>query len=224
MKFVVMSDTHNRHRDLKIPDGDILIHAGDATSGGQLSEVADFAAWFAAQPHRIKILVAGNHDFAFQDDYENAVDILKNAGGIVYLQDAAYQIESDDGPIRIWGAPWQPWFHNWAFNLRGAELKAVWDLIPRDTEVLITHGPPFEVLDETNRGDCVGCKYLRKRILEIKPKLHICGHIHEGYGLASLGTTSVMNCSICDLSYKPVNRPLVFQYNKGIIKMSKISD
>src|SRR5512135_2235582 len=124
MRVVCLSDTHNRHEALLVPDGDLLLHAGDATMRGTESEIAAFDEWLGSLPHRDKVVVAGNHDFLFQTEPAAARRLLRNA---VYLEDSGVTISG----VTIWGSPWQPWFMDWAFNLpRGAPLKAVWDRIP----------------------------------------------------------------------------------------------
>lgn len=149
MRLVCISDTHNTHKTLNIPRGDILIHAGDATGQGTSLEVNRFLAWFSTRPHRHKILVAGNHDWLFQHDPDGAAQLLRANPGITYLQDSGVEIEG----VKFWGSPWQPWFCDWAFNLprNGPALRQVWNKIPLDTEVLITHGPPRGMLDQVWR-------------------------------------------------------------------------
>jgi Icc-related predicted phosphoesterase len=131
--------------------------------------------------HRAKVLVAGNHDFAYEREAV-AVEALIPAG-ITYLRDTGVVIDG----VRFWGSPWQPWFFDWAFNLhRGAEIAAKWALIPDDVQVLITHGPPHGILDVVARprGKHVGCEALRDRITALPAlRLHAFGHhIHEAYG------------------------------------------
>lgn len=112
--------------------------------------------------------------------------------------------------IKFYGSPWQPWFFDWAFNLqRGAEIRAKWDLIPLDTDVLITHGPAFGILDKTTRGARVGCEELLKVIEQVKPQLHVFGHIHEAYGIYSNDNLSFVNASNCDVQFNLVNPPIV---------------
>ena len=124
-----------------------------------------------------------------------------------YLQDEAITIEG----INFYGSPWQPWFYDWAFNLqRGDQIRAKWDLIPGNTDVLITHGPPLGFGDLTSAGERVGCKDLLEAVERIKPTLHVFGHIHEAVGTHSDGKTTFINASICDLSYRPVNKPCIY--------------
>jgi GNAT superfamily N-acetyltransferase len=219
-KIVCLSDTHNCNHEIKVPDGDILIHAGDATVRGTLPEVEDFLTWFSGLPHRHKIFVAGNHDWLFEIDNRLA-RLLAAHFKIKYLQDSFVEIEG----LKIYGAPWQPRFYDWAFNLdRGAEMAAKWHLIPADIDVLITHGPPHGILDEVpnkHRRENAGCEELRLRVEEIsrlnKLKLHVFGHIHCGYGQSEEFGVKFVNASVCDESYAPSQPPIVLE-----LEMSKV--
>lgn len=218
-RIVCISDTHLAHEEgkINIPDGDILIHAGDATYRGTSYEIFKFAKWFASLPHKHKIFVSGNHDFGFERDNKRAVSILKGLdpqyfpdskdNGIIYLQDSGVELEG----LKIWGSPWQPWFFDWAFNLqRGAEIKAKWDLIPEGTDIVITHGPPYGFGDRVPSGELVGCEDLLGALNRIKPKLHVCGHIHCGHGMYTTPAgVTIANAAICDEEYKGVNAPHV---------------
>jgi predicted phosphohydrolase len=203
LTLVLASDTHDRHAELAIPDGDIFIHAGDFTMAGDPRAIAAFGKWLRALPHRYKIVIAGNHDFAFEHAPERAREALGVGwdgviyDGLIYLEDSGVTING----ITFWGSPWQPWFYDWAFNLRrGPELAAKWALIPTDTDVLITHGPPHGVLDVV-RDEHVGCAELMKRLGSLNPRLHVFGHIHEGAGQEGSGSTIFVNASICDAQY-----------------------
>jgi len=206
-KIVCLSDTHNCNEQINVPDGDILIHAGDATIRGTLDEIVSFNEWFASLPHLHKIFVAGNYDWLFEISNARARTLLDSS--IHYLQDSAVEIEG----LKFYGSPWQPRFFDWAFNLmRGAELAEKWKLIPDHTDVLITHGPPFGILDEVPRQygiENTGCEELRKKIEIVRPKLHIFGHIHCGYGRAEKFGVNFVNASNCDESYEPTNRAIV---------------
>jgi len=204
MKIVTISDTHGMHRSLNMPDGDVLIHAGDFSSHGSLEDVSEFNEWLGGLNYLHKIVIAGNHELCLERDTEKAEALITNA---IYLKDSSVVIDG----VKFYGAPWQPCFFNWAFNLeRGTELKEKWDLIDSDTDVLITHGPPHGYLDETLEGEHVGCEELIKVVCCIKPKLHIFGHIHYGYGSVRVGATTFVNASTCTERYAPVNEPLVF--------------
>lgn len=212
-RVVFLSDTHNSHEYIKVPDGDILIHAGDATNRGTEAEVEDFLVWYSQLPHLHKIYVAGNHDWLYENDNRRA-RFLTARYGITYLQDSFIEIEN----LKIYGSPWQPRFFNWAFNLnRGAEMAEKWKLIPADIDVLITHGPPHGILDEVSRQffiENTGCEELRKKVEEIatsgKLKLHVFGHIHCGYGTTEKFGVKFINAANCDEKYNPTQLPFVF--------------
>ncbi|MCU1288578.1 MAG: Ser/Thr protein phosphatase family protein [Acidobacteria bacterium] len=205
LRIVCLSDTHNFTEEIAIPDGDVLIHAGDGTVRGTIGEVALFNQWLAALPHKHKILIAGNHDWLFETDNHLARNILDDS--ICYLQDSFIKINN----LKIYGSPWQPRFYDWAFNLdRGAEMAEKWKLIPKDTDILVTHGPPSRILDKTPQGDFAGCEELRKTVENLRPKAHIFGHIHDGYGTTEQFGVKFINASICDESYLPANSPIVF--------------
>ena len=207
MRIVCLSDTHLIHRKgaIEVPDGDLLVHAGDATYRGKPKEIRQFNDWFAGLPHRHKIFVAGNHDFGFEREPDAARALLDSS--ITYLMDAEVVIEG----LRIWGSPWQPWFHDWAFNLpRGPDIRAKWQLIPAGIDVLITHGPPLGIGDRTVFGDDVGCADLLDEIRSrIKPRLHVFGHIHEGYGRYQQDGVTYVNACTVDEQYQLRNPPVV---------------
>ena len=206
MRIVCLSDTHNCNHEIDVPDGDILIHAGDATIRGTIEEVAAFNRWFKTFPHRHKIFVAGNHDWLFELDNVRARSLLDPS--ITYLQDSSVQIDG----VSIYGAPWQPRFYDWAFNLdRGAPMSEKWAMIPDGVDVLITHGPPNGILDITPAGDNAGCEELRKRVEQVRPRLHVFGHIHLGYGIEDRNGTRFVNACTCDEQYSPSNAPVVVE-------------
>lgn len=213
MKLVLMSDSHNLHEQVKMPAGDVLIHAGDLTMGGKHYEVEAFIDWLQKQPYEHKIVVAGNHDFLFQRKPELAHRMLAHHG-IHYLEDKELVLNG----IKFYGSPWQPWFFDWAFNLqRGAEIKEKWDMIPLDTDVLITHGPPMftdEVLDKTlHDNEHVGCEELSLAVDRVKPYLHVFGHIHPGRGYQHIDKTRYFNATVVNEEYKVVHEPYVVDLN-----------
>lgn len=207
MKIVCISDTHSLHRLIpEIPDGDVLIHAGDSLGQGTLDNIEDLNDWLGTLPHPHKIVIAGNHDWAFQDEPEQARELLTNA---IYLEDSGIEIDG----VRFWGSPWTPTFMDWAFMLeRGQPLRDVWALIPDNTDVLITHGPPLGYGDATFIGSSnVGCYDLLERIDALRLKAHVFGHIHEGYGVYQRRSTTLINASSCTEWYEPTNHPLDFE-------------
>ena len=219
MKFVCISDTHNQHKLLTIPDADMIIHSGDSTSTGTITEITEFCEWYGKLPHKYKILIAGNHDWGFQKKYKKCKQICED-NGIIYLQDSSIVIEG----IKIHGSPQTPEYFGWAFNCwrtkREEELNyeyhggykwigRYWKLIPDDTDILITHGPPNGILDGLERTyENVGCVELMKKVLEIKPKYHIFGHIHGQSGEVQLFGTHFINASSLGEDYKPNNKKL----------------
>jgi Icc-related predicted phosphoesterase len=203
VRLVCLSDTHEQGRRVAVPDGDVLVHAGDLTFHGALDALAREADWLRSLPHPHKIVIAGNHDFAFQLTPAKARAALD---GLTYLEDA----EATVAGLRFWGSPWQPWFHDWAFNLeRGPAIRAKWDLVPAGVDVLVTHGPPAGHGDRVVAGDEVGCADLLDAIHRVKPRVNVFGHIHEGHGVTEADGTRFVNASICDVRYRPVQGPIV---------------
>jgi Icc-related predicted phosphoesterase len=234
MRIVCISDTHGLHKPMEdfnpLPEGDVLIHAGDCTNVGKPHEVKEFVEWFMdVKGFDSKIFIAGNHDWSFENhryphhkgDFEWYYHLMNeenlSQSDVTYLEDNGFTIESSEfsKPIKFWGSPWQPEFYSWAFNLPrlGDDLKKYWDMIPDDTDVLITHGPPNEVRDFVNNWRQpvrnVGCELLRFRVEQIKPLVHIFGHIHEAYGVEYNDNILYVNASICNERYVPSNKPIV---------------
>ena len=145
MRLVVLSDTHGQHDKITdIPEGDLLIHAGDfMNSGTDLLEIISFNRWLAQQPFRHRVVCAGNHDKYFESDPGTARALLTNAH---YLENSEITIEG----IRLWGSPYTPEFFYWAFMYpRGTAATRYWDSIPEHLDVLITLWPPLGILDQT---------------------------------------------------------------------------
>ncbi|XP_056338056.1 metallophosphoesterase domain-containing protein 1 isoform X1 [Oenanthe melanoleuca] len=252
-RFVCISDTHSRTDPIQMPYGDVLIHAGDFTELGLPSEVKKFNEWLGSLPYEYKIVIAGNHELTFDQEfmadlikqdfyyfpsvsklkpesYENVQSLLTNC---IYLQDSEVTVRG----FRIYGSPWrkmttavekrleqvacfceplkfiwQPWFYGWGFNLpRGQALLEKWNLIPDGIDILITHGPPLGFLDWVpKKMQRVGCVELLNTVQRrIQPRLHVFGHIHEGYGVMADGTTTYVNASVCTVNYQPLNPPIV---------------
>ena len=202
MKLLIVSDTHGMHWLLpKLPEADIFIHCGDfANSGRYAEEYIDFNEWLdkvpVPKPHRL--LCAGNHDVKL--DAYHAESSLKTAAhgrGLltngVYLQDQSITLLGK----KFYFSPWTPSFCGWGFNAdRGDQIRPFWEQIPDDTEILITHGPPYGILDKSVRESDerypmfphLGCEELAKRIKDLKYlRLHAFGHIHGGMGIWALG-------------------------------------
>ncbi|KAH3751848.1 hypothetical protein DPMN_186425 [Dreissena polymorpha] len=232
LRVVCISDTHAKHPQ-RVPVGDILLHAGDFTNVGGAAEVKQFNDFLGSLPHPVKVVIAGNHDLTFDEDMvKNRRDYLSRNFRIneevferklaefgvktckelltncVYLEDASVNVCG----LKIYGAPWQPEFCDWGFNLsRGEACLQKWNLIPDDTDILITHGPPIGHGDACFNGMRAGCVELLSTIQQrVKPKYHVFGHIHEGYGVTTDDVTTFINASTCTLRYQPDNPPIVF--------------
>jgi Icc-related predicted phosphoesterase len=231
-RIVCISDTHSLHKIMDdinpIPKGDILIHAGDCTNVGSEYEIKEFIQWFKnIEGFKTKIFIAGNHDFGFENynglRHSNEAPWLHNLineeslsqSDVIYLHDSEFVIESPEfsRPIKFYGSPWQPEFYDWAFNLprNGKELEEKWSLIPEDTDILITHGPPHSVRDFTPYGLQVGCELLMHRVEHLNPLIHIFGHIHCAHGAVYKKDTLFVNAAICTEKYIPSNKPLVIE-------------
>lgn len=200
MKIVAISDLHGTYP--KLPSADLIIIAGDVMGPRDLGDqIVDWnkvvKPWLEGLDATKVILVGGNHDFILQDMRKYATEDL--AKHIVYLEDSFTTLNG----MVIWGSPWTPPFYNWAFMREEADLENIFAQIPLNTDILVTHGPPFGTLD-----DGLGSKALKNRLQTVKPKLHFFGHIHEGYG----GVTSenrgagAFNCSFMTRDYKPRNK------------------
>ncbi|MCU0446083.1 MAG: metallophosphatase domain-containing protein [Microscillaceae bacterium] len=206
MKLVCLSDTHTHHRRVEIPVGDILIFAGDICHKGKdLAVIQDFNAWLGELPHRHKIVIAGNHDHLLEKDPQKIKDWLSNA---IYLEDSGIELNG----LKIWGSPVTPWFLGMAFNVgRGRAIREHWNKIPYGTDILITHGPPKGVLDRAFWGIQAGCRDLYNAVMEVKPKVHIFGHIHERHGAKVESDIRFYNVSIMDAQWQPNNPATVIQ-------------
>jgi len=220
-RITFISDTHSKHKQITkdLPGGDILIHAGDMSTMGYEHEIKDFLKWFAdINNYQTKVFIAGNHDWGFQKSPQWCSDrINEYEGKLDYLQDNLLIVGEDYGTsIKIYGSPWQPEFYNWAFNLqrKGNELAEKWGQISENTDILITHGPAWGYVDKVIGGyENLGCELLSQRIKTIKPKIHVCGHIHSGYGYVFDGGTHYINASVLDERYYYSNKPLTADWD-----------
>ncbi len=204
MRLVCMADTHLYASDgWDVPDGDLLIHAGDLLRRGTLAELAVAARWLEGLPHRHKVVVAGNHDWCFAREPSAATAAL--GPSVHYLQDNGVELAG----VSIWGSPWQPEFCDWAFNLpRGEALAERWAQIPARLDVLVTHGPPRGYGDQV--GDRrEGCDDLLAAVDRTRPAFHLFGHIHEDGGLWRRGPTTVANVT----SWECMRGPTVVDYD-----------
>lgn len=210
MKLVLISDTHGFEPEL--PEGDVLIHAGDLTSMGTIKQTVNGVTWLKAESEKFQhvVLIAGNHDFFMEKQPQLTSNLMKVAG-FHYLNDSEVVIDG----IKFWGSPVQPPYYDWAFNCeRGEEIKKHWDLIPPDTDVLITHAPPYDIMDKSIYGyERCGCEELRKAVKRVDPQIHVFGHIHEGYGHDRMYglRTEFYNASMVNIKYVLANDPIVVE-------------
>jgi predicted phosphohydrolase len=199
MHIVAFADTHQFHEELKVEDADVVVCAGDVCRGGEREELDVFLTWFERLPHRHKIFVAGNHDGCLEQPRERGL-VMQAHPSIHFLEDSGVVVDG----VRFYGSPWTPEYHSWFFmKPRGAPLKERWDLIPRGTDVLITHGPPFGILDDAAgyRGSAAmgpmhaGCEALAAVVADRRPRLHLFGHIHGQRGVVDAEGVRYVNCT-----------------------------
>tara|TARA_Y100000310_G_scaffold345742_1_gene469107 strand:+ start:5543 stop:6184 length:642 start_codon:yes stop_codon:yes gene_type:complete len=210
MKICCIGDQHGNLKS-KIPECDILLHAGDPFAPRDLflqeAFLPNLNDWLDKQPAKHKIMIAGNHDLYFEHLFNKK---QKPKLSCTYLLDEGEVIEG----LRIHGSPWTPPFLDWAFMLPEEELAKKWEHIPIDTDILLTHGPPYGILDTCPKynkpgTEHVGSKTLREKVFELKPKLVVFGHIHESYGMKEEKGILFINCSVLNGDYKLTNEPVV---------------
>lgn len=210
LRLTVLSDTHQLHRELDdLPGGDLLIHCGDFSFFSRsYAAIQDFALWLAEQPYRDKIVCFGNHEFAFEADPRRR-SVFENEGVIVLVNEGV-EIQG----LRIWGSPVTP-LYGGAFGVSSdLERARHWRGIPADTDVLITHGPPYGILDRSpthspGQQQSQGDPQLLQAVQTVHPLLHCFGHIHGAYGVAEQNGTTYLNAALLglagDLAYPPVH-------------------
>ena len=183
MKICIFSDTHGQHDLIKIPKADVAIFCGDFTSRNSLYELDSFATWLGKLKMPV-IFCAGNHD-ALEHNVKLVKDTLNTlAPNVTYLCHEATEMFG----YKCFISPVQPVFCGWHFNVPDDKRGAYWDQIPEDTEILVTHCPPYGILDKVvtknyfnNLVEYVGDKLLAERIKKLpKLKLHAFGHLHDG--------------------------------------------
>jgi len=217
MIICAISDTHGKHKELDLTKypADVLVHAGDWTGGRDLglSETINFLDWLSAQPYNHKVFIAGNHELQIEADEDKFRELLLMYPDIIYLQDSEVVIDG----IKFYGSPYSNEFYNWAFMAEDNELSKIWDKIPDNTNVLVTHGPAYGCHDQVKRAygrdNCVGSKSLKHKKLSLQGtlKAHISGHIHEAYGVNTSNGCTDICASVLDERYKLVNKPIILE-------------
>lgn len=200
MKILFLSDTHGKHHELQnLPHADMVIHAGDITWRGTGEEVSDFVEWFTSLDYKYKVFIAGNHDSCLEEQKaENVQRFLPEH--CFYLCNSGITIEN----IKIWGIPFFL-----SDDINGLIPQQIAQ-IPSKTDILITHNPPFGILDKSTFGANMGDGDLQEKIKIVKPKLHLFGHIHECYGIQKANNITFINGSVLDENYNLVNEPIIF--------------
>ena len=208
----IISDTHGKHKYLKLPEANIIIHCGDMTTRGQEHEIINFFKWYGSlDQYKYKFLIAGNHDWLFERNKLLALSLVPK--NIIYLEDNEITIEG----IKFYATPVQKIFNNWAFNRPDYTLLKHWQNIPDDTDVLITHSPPYMIGDyvprnKTHEGSPTLYEEITKRI---KSKIHCFGHIHMGHGVYVIGETTFINASNLNDNYECVFDPIVIEIDEN---------
>jgi|ERR1039458_1098488 Icc-related predicted phosphoesterase len=202
MRIVCISDTHGQHRQLAVPNGDILIHAGDFTFYSEPpSIVSDFNGWLGSLPHRQKIVTCGNHEYLLEEPRERGA--ITNA---TLLIESGVEIEG----LKIWGSPTTPLYGGAFGKSKPEDRQRLWASIPEDLDILVTHTPPFAILDHGLPSEPrEGCPYLFEAVFRVRPRLHVFGHIHAGYGTRRTSDTIFVNASLLGDSGKPDREPIV---------------
>lgn len=245
VKLVFVSDTHESHDwDKQIPPGDILVHTGDLTMMGRPAELSAFAEKFIALPHPNKILIAGNHDLSLDEHLttvmraqvdekfpslkEVDIPLLKQnfikqltEKGVTYLEDSSAQVQG----ISFYGSPYTPKMHLWAFQKERSALGQIWEKIPSQVDVLLTHGPPVGILDEFGENDHIGCESLLKHVVDrVKPKIHGFGHVHRAHGWKSQDGILFVNGAICDRTNIASQLGIIVEYDRSTKTAIKVED
>jgi len=212
VRLVLLSDTHGNHRNVQVPEGDLLIHAGDFTwLSRSMREVSDFNRWLGELPHRHKIVVPGNHEFFLESDPSKRSMLSK----ALVLIDEAIEIDG----LRIWGSPVTP-LYGGAFGMSSAaDRKRLYANIPDDLDVLITHGPPFGILDMMpNCSLHTGCRELFDAVIRVKPKVHVFGHLHGAHGIFQTKNTIYVNAALCGPHVEIDDGPVVLCLSRRVTK------
>lgn len=183
MRIVHISDTHGKHAELDLPAGDILVCSGDVSEYGIDVEMHAFLNWLRKQPFKHKVLVGGNHD-EILEECDGVINEVFDLTGIHYLKDSSVELDG----LKFYGVPSVPSEFSMAFTYYPGESADIWNKVPNDTDVLVSHGPPQGVLDNGH-----GCEQLKNRVEELSLKAHLFGHIHEAKGIEKVDQTFFSN-------------------------------
>lgn len=221
-----IGDLHGHYPSL--PGGDLLILAGDYTGRDEIKQWSQFFSWLKKQKYRKKIIISGNHDnFLYKsfpknqkeaDEVKEVQEFLKDDPDLgeidfEYLCDSGTEFEG----LKVWGTPWSLLFDGvnpkcTAFMGTEDQLKEKYDLIPDDIDIIISHTPPYGILDKSIHREHCGSLELLRAIIRVNPRYVVCGHIHEnGSKKFEIYNTQMINCSYVNERYQPVNKPMRIQ-------------
>lgn len=222
MKLVVISDTHDKLID-SLPEGDVLIHCGDYSLYGEYEETKKFFDWFSSQPHKHKIVICGNHELAIcpRKEGENLLKIMElidSYSDVTFLADEAIVIDG----VKFYGTPWcggeRHIMYRWGWYIESDEERAeIFKSIPDDTDVLISHSPPYDILDKYD-GRTLGCPALLERIKQVKPIINVFGHIHSANGYLEQDGVHFFNCSNLSEGYQIEYPCRIIEIEDGVVK------
>jgi Icc-related predicted phosphoesterase len=205
MNAIFISDTYGQHESILLPQGNIIIHAGNFTKTGTELEAKDFLQWFSQLPYEHKIFIAGTHDHFFERDPERARQAVPS--NVIYLEDSGVVI----GGFKIWGSPYNLYNHGSAFSCTEAEIGAHWDRIPFNVDMVISHSPAYGLLDINGSGEHEGCKVLLRRLVRVEPRYVVCGHAVDGHGHEYYDGIHFINAAMGNQEFQLSHKP-VFQW------------
>lgn len=208
MRVVCISDTHGDHHRLQVPGGDVLVHAGDWSLTGSPADAHAFGAWLGMQPHKHKVIIAGNHDESLHNPIDRD-EALSQLWGVHYLEDDSVELDG----TTFFGSPWTRRFGDWAFMKPQSEMAAVWAAVPDEADVLITHSPPFGIFDRMADGLPIGCPDMAPMLDRVQPRLHVFGHCHYMGGSVSRprNGTVFVNAAMLHENYIDMREPVVVE-------------
>jgi len=199
LRFICTADTHGRHDELDVPDGDVFIFAGDMLDTGKKEKLKEFNSFLKELPHAEKIVVGGNHDILYELFHAPIKDTLTAA---TYLDNDEIRINE----VRIWGSSWYAGTFENVMNR--------WNVIPEGIDILITHIPVHGYLDQTGKGRHLGSEQLLETVKRVKPAYHIFGHAHASHGrikeVFDGKEVNLVNCSAFGGFRTDMNQPVVF--------------
>ena len=201
---VLISDTHALHREVEVPPGDLFIHAGDFTMDSRSADaLIDFNEWLGELPHRFRLVIPGNHDGVVE--HESRRQLISNA---TLLINDSIEIMG----LQVWGSPTTPLLGEAFGMISDRDRAKLYSRIPDDTDILVTHGPPYGILDQAPGSEHhQGCPQLLNAVRRVHPILHVFGHVHGGYGTFNTQDTLFVNAALPGHGFDLSNRPQVFK-------------